>query len=152
VFKANRCAWGICQQATVANIAISDQVRYWSKVESWPSGALPVEGDEVHIEAGWNMIFDLQESPIVKMLIINGRLTFQNDSSTDLHLRAKHIYVRAGELRIGTKEYPFQNKAKITLYGEKNFEHMVYDNAIEAGNKLIANVGLVQMWGKSRTS
>ena len=41
-------------------------------------------------------------------------------------------------------------KAKITLYGEKNFEHMVYDNAIEAGNKLIANVGLVSMYGKPR--
>jgi len=27
---------------------------------------------------------------------------------------------------------------------------MVYDNAIEAGNKLIANVGLVSMWGKPR--
>jgi hypothetical protein len=28
---------------------------------------------------------------------------------------------------------------------------MVYDNAIEAGNKLIANVGTVRMFGKQRS-
>ena len=28
---------------------------------------------------------------------------------------------------------------------------MVYENAIEAGNKLIANVGLLKMYGKERT-
>jgi hypothetical protein len=28
---------------------------------------------------------------------------------------------------------------------------MVYDNAVEAGNKIIANVGLVSIWGKPRT-
>jgi len=28
---------------------------------------------------------------------------------------------------------------------------MVYDNAIEAGNKLIANVNVMKMFGKERT-
>lgn len=38
--------------------------------------------------------------------------------------------------------------ARITLYGEKNMETIVYDNAIEAGNKLIANVNKIRMFGK----
>lgn len=29
---------------------------------------------------------------------------------------------------------------------------MVYDNAIEAGNKIISNVGLIKMFGKPRTT
>jgi len=40
---------------------------------------------------------------------------------------------------------------KITLKGEKEFEHMVYDNLIEAGNKIIANTGTVKMYGEPRT-
>jgi len=96
------------------------------------------------------MIYDLEESPIFKLIRINGRLTFKNDTEKLLHLRAKHIFIRAGELHIGSKESPFMGKAKITLYGEKEFESIVYDNAIEAGNKLIANLGLVSMWGKPR--
>jgi hypothetical protein len=61
------------------------------------------------------MVFDIPESPILKQLEINGRLSFKND--TDLHLRAKNIFVRAGELIIGYKDYPFKNSAKITLFG-----------------------------------
>ena len=35
--------------------------------------------------------------------------------------------------------------------GEKEFETFVYDNAIEAGNKVIANVGTIKFYGKPRT-
>jgi hypothetical protein len=36
------------------------------------------------------------------------------------------------------------------LHGEKDNEAIVYDNAIEAGNKLIANVGKIFMFGQHR--
>jgi hypothetical protein len=38
-------------------------------------------------------------------LIINGRLSFKND--TDLHLKSNHIFIRAGELIIGHETAPF---------------------------------------------
>ncbi len=41
--------------------------------------------------------------------------------------------------------------AKITLYGEKENSHIVYANAIEAGNKILANTNKVSMYGKQRT-
>jgi hypothetical protein len=69
----------------------------------------------------------------------------------NVHIQAKHIFVRAGELHIGNETNPYQHNAKITLYGEKNAETIVYYNAIEAGNKVLANVGLVKMFGKPRT-
>ena len=50
------------------------------------------------------MVLDI-DTPKVKLLRINGRLTFLN--TTNIHLQAKHIFVRAGELLIGSAEYPF---------------------------------------------
>jgi hypothetical protein len=73
---------------------------------------------------------------------INGRLSFKQDAPK-LHLRAKYIFVRMGELIIGNETNPFQGEAKITLYGLKQDQHIVYANAIEAGNKILANTGLI---------
>lgn len=42
--------------------------------------------------------------------------------------------------------------AKITLFGERNAETIVYDNAVEAGNKLIANTGKLRAYGKPRAN
>ena len=44
-----------------------------------------------------------------------------------------------------------EKNARITLYGEKNFKSIVYDSAIEAGNKLIANLNKMRLYGKPRT-
>lgn len=67
-----------------------------------------------------------------------------------MNLHAKHIFVRAGELIIGTEEEPFVGNAQITLYGEQQSETIVFDNTIEAGNKVLSNVGYVQMYGTQR--
>lgn len=123
-------------------------MRYWSKAADWPEGKLPAEGDDVHVEPGWNMVFDLEESPVYKLVRVNGNLTFLNTTNT--HLRAKHIFIRAGLVTIGTPEYPMTMDAKITLHGERNAETIVYDNAVEAGNKLIANTGKLRAYGKPR--
>ncbi len=131
--------------------AIEDQpleatVRYWSNPESWPKGVLPKEGEDVTILSGWNMIFDLEESPLFRQVQINGQLTFK-PGAPKLHLRAKYVFVRAGKLIIGTAQEPFLGEAKITLSGEKANQHIVYDNAIEAGNKILAITSSVEMFG-----
>ena len=46
------------------------------------------------------MIFNMNPSPVYRLIRINGNLTF--DNVTDTHLRAKHIFIRAGELHIGS--------------------------------------------------
>jgi len=55
------------------------------------------------------MVFDMKESPLYKMIQINGILTFAN--TTDTHLHAEHIFVRAGELHIGSENLPYQKRA-----------------------------------------
>ena len=56
------------------------------------------------IESGWNMILDVN-TPNLAKIIINGRLTFLN--TTNITLSASIVYVYAGELIIGSKEYPY---------------------------------------------
>ena len=57
--------------------------------------------------SGWNLVLDLDETPVFSSLTINGRLSFMR--GIDVHLRAKQIFVRAGEFFIGTEEEPFEN-------------------------------------------
>lgn len=97
------------------------------------------------------MLYDLAESPIVNLLEINGRLTFE-DGVKDLHLRAKYIWVRAGELVIGTETSRFQKNAKITLYGEKELQSILFDYAIEGGNKAMINTNSISFYGKLRNT
>jgi len=148
--KGHRCD-GSCQDA-LERAHLEPFKRRWSNPNDWPNGTVPVEGDNVVIDMAWDMIFDLPESPIYNMIQVNGWVTFQNgDGAGDLHLRCKHMYVRAGQVHIGSASTPFAAQAKITLIGEKESESTVFDNTIEAGNKVISNTGTIKMYGKSRT-
>ena len=60
------------------------------------------------IESGWNMILDVN-TPNLTKLTINGRLTFLN--TTNITMTAQIIFVYAGELIIGSKDYPFLHNA-----------------------------------------
>jgi hypothetical protein len=127
--------------------------RLWSDASNWPNNTVPADGEDVEVVSGWNMIYDLNETQseniTYKHVQINGNLFFKNE--TDIHFKAKHIYVRYGKLEIGNETNSFHGSVKITLKGEKEFEHMVYDNLIEAGNKIIANTGTVKMFGQPRS-
>lgn len=145
-----RC-YGGCSEAIEEVEEVENEVRLWSNPSSWTNGTVPVAGEDVHVESGWNMVYDLNDTqaPIYNNMELNGKLTFQNESN--LHLKVKHLFVRAGHLEIGNETHPFNGSARITLHGEKNMEAMAFDNAIEGGNKLIANVGLIKMFGQPRT-
>lgn len=100
-----RCIGGCLED--VDDQPVEDTYRYWSDIEDWDETIteLPKEGDMVEIMPGWNMIYDIPDSPILDMLTINGRLTF--DNTEDRTLRVKHLFVRTGELIIGTEDEPF---------------------------------------------
>lgn len=139
---------GPCNADINENVPLENFTRFWSNASHWLNNTIPKANDTVEILPGWNMVFDLTDSPIYKLVIVNGNLTFKNDS--DVHLNCKHIFVRAGILRIGSEDYPFTKKATITLYGTRNEETIVYDNAIEAGSKVLANINKVFMYGIKR--
>jgi hypothetical protein len=97
------------------------------------------------------MIYDLDDvSPIFNLVSVNGKLTFKNDMK-NVTFNAKYIFIRAGELHIGNKTHPFLGLCTIMLHGEKDAKHIAFDNAIEGGNKIIANLNIMRIYGKQRS-
>lgn len=66
MIKGYRCV-GSCLGETVDQPLETD-FRRWSKPESWTSGKVPVEGEDVEIPSGVNMLFDVEETPIINYL------------------------------------------------------------------------------------
>jgi len=133
-------------------IPIETNYRLWSNVSSWSTtGKIPEAGEDALIETGWNMLLDI-DTPILRTVQVNGRLTFKNDSSTPLNLQAEHVFVRAGELIIGYADAPFQNEATITLHGKRQDDQIVLSSAVEAGNRILMNIANMSMYGKPRQS
>ena len=83
----------------------------------------PVDDEEVFIPSDVHMIYDIEESPELGYLEVNGKLTFQNDD-IDRVLKAHSIWVR-GEMEIGTHADPFRSKANIHLLGDGSRDHLV---------------------------
>lgn len=69
-----RCWPGTCFAPVPTAVACSTEVN-WSDPTAWPSGKVPVENDTVSILPGVCMVLDI-DTPILKMLTINGRLRF----------------------------------------------------------------------------
>ena len=129
------------------NAVVNETILYWSNASTWPSGKVPEEGEEVHIDPTMNVVLDV-DTPKLSLLRINGRLTFLNTSN--IHLQAEKIFIRKGELHIGSPEHPYIFNATITLYGGKTSEHFVFSTSIDSGNKMIANIGTLRMYGRPR--
>jgi len=82
ILKGVRCI-GSCNE-DIVEVETESEFRFWSDVTNWPNEELPKEGDDVHIMSGWNMILDIEETPIFKLIRVNGILSFSDEM--DIHL------------------------------------------------------------------
>ena len=80
----------LCRQEIDEDDVIENTTRYWSYSASWLDGKVPADGEDVHIESGWNVTFDMEYSPVYQLIRVNGFLSFLGVSN--LTLIAKHIY------------------------------------------------------------
>ena len=91
------------------------------------------------------MVLDIEETPILTLLKVHGRLTFSDEM--DVHLRVRHVSIRGGEFHIGSAFERYQHNALITLIGVKDENGQHYTDAWSPGSKIIANAGLVSFHG-----
>ncbi len=84
----------------------------WSDASAWPSGRVPVAGEEVTIPLGVEVVLDVDATGL-RSLTIQGKLTFSDER--DINLESEWIYVPGGELEIGTEARPYTHNATITL-------------------------------------
>src|SRR5678810_1510016 len=83
----------------------------WSDAATWPNRKVPVAGDKVTIDAGKEVVLDVNTPPL-NGLTINGKLSFANNK--DVELTTEWIMLH-GELEIGTEKSPHTRKATITF-------------------------------------
>src|SRR5271157_4540664 len=83
----------------------------WSDPATWPNRKVPVAGDKVTIDAGKEVVLDVNTPPL-NGLTIDGKLSFANNK--DVELTTEWIMLH-GELEIGTEKAPHTRKATITF-------------------------------------
>jgi cell migration-inducing and hyaluronan-binding protein len=84
----------------------------WSDPASWPDGKVPRAGDAVTIARDMMVVLDV-DPPALRSLTIDGKLSFADDR--DIGLETEWIYLRGGELQIGSEAKPYTRTATITL-------------------------------------
>jgi hypothetical protein len=147
----HRCVFN-CTPSVVV-VPVSNTTNLWSVPATWPSGKVPVDGEDVEIIPGANIILDT-DTAILGNLVINGRLTFLNNLTNplDLTLHAHNIFVHAGELLIGNETNPFSGNATVKLYGAPTDPSLAFSDQVEGGNKMLAITGLAKFYGQQRAS
>src|SRR6516225_5632423 len=83
----------------------------WSDPATWPNRKVPVAGDKVTIDAGKEVVLNVNTPPL-NGLTINGKLSFVN--TADVELTTEWIMLH-GELEIGTEKAHHTRKATITF-------------------------------------
>src|SRR3970040_274021 len=78
---------------------------------TWPNRKVPVAGDKVTIDAGKEVVLDVN-TPALAGVTVNGKLSFAN--TADVELTTEWIML-SGELEIGTEKAPHTRKATITF-------------------------------------
>src|SRR5690606_31050135 len=84
----------------------------WSDPAGWPGGKVPAEGVAVTIARGTEVVLDVSP-PALRSLTVDGKLRFADDR--DPALSTEWIYLRGGELQIGSEAKPYTRQASITL-------------------------------------
>ena len=124
---------------------------YWSDPATWTylPNRVPLAGEEVIIHQGWDVIFDLEDSPLFKNVEVNGKLTWLRGQPGRLNTHA--LWVRAGSIDIGTEADPFDSQAEIKLHGNHmSPSEFVFAPHIPVGNKNLIITSQVNMFGKPR--
>ena len=81
----------------------------WSAPETWfnvfGENRVPIAGEEVRIITGMNVVYDIGDSPVFKNIAIDGKLSFADNQNAKIN--AQEIWVRRGEMNIGTSTVPY---------------------------------------------
>jgi cell migration-inducing and hyaluronan-binding protein len=106
----------------------------WSDPAAWPDGKVPGAGAAVTIARDMDVVLDV-DAPALRSLTIDGKLRFSDER--DIALETEWIYLRRGELQIGSDAAPYTHNATITLT----------DNVRDEDVNTMGDRGIVSMGG-----
>jgi hypothetical protein len=93
---------------------------YWSAEDTWGGEFAPMDGESIHIPQGLNLLVDIDESPEINAIIVEGSLIFAPHPTDKTHHRkfnAHYIFVSGGKMEVGTADFPYDSLITITMYG-----------------------------------
>lgn len=107
-----------------------------------------MEGESVYVPLGLNLYVDIDRSPILNAVIVEGSIIFapETDPNHERFFDAKYIFVSGGLMEVGTEEFPYTSKITITMHGLLSDPYLpIY------GNKVIGvRYGTLDMHGIER--
>jgi hypothetical protein len=118
----------------------------WSNPTTWPSGKVPVAGENVVITNVMSVLLDVSPPPLGQ-LTIEGQLRFLDNGAKNLSATGIVVF---GELQVGNVSNPFRNNAVIELNGVRTSPTVVVDNSYFLGNKVMAVYGKLSLVGLPR--
>jgi hypothetical protein len=122
----------------------------WSEgADTWGGEMEPMDGETVYIPKGLNLLVDIDRSPLLNAVFVEGALLFQPDTDPN-HQRtfdAHYIFVTGGRMELGTEEFPYTSKLTITMHSKIDDPYLpIY------GNKVIGlRFGTLDMHGVAKT-
>jgi len=123
-------------------------VSAWSDDTTWGGDFAPMEGESIFVPTGLNLLVDIDESPLLKAVIVEGSMIFapESDPTHERFFSAHYIFVRNGMMEVGTEEFPYTSKITITMHGNVESPYIpIY------GNKVIGiRQGTLDMHGPER--
>jgi len=84
-------------------------VNYWSEPKTWGGDFPPVDGDLISIPKGLNLLVDIDSTPILSAVVVEGALIFPSNPNPN-HVRtfdAHYVMVRGGIFEVGTEQFPY---------------------------------------------
>jgi len=124
-------------------------VNYWSEPKTWGGNFPPVDGDLISIPKGLHLLVDVDSTPVLSAVVVEGSLIFPSDPNPN-HLRtfdAHYVMVRGGLLEVGTEQFPYTSKLVITMHSNRSSPEIPI-----FGNKVIAMYnGVLDLHGIPRT-
>jgi hypothetical protein len=120
----------------------------WSSTTTWGGEFPPLEGESIYVPKGLNLLMDVDSTPLLMAIIVEGSLLIQPDADPNHHrtLDAKYIFVNQGTFEVGTEEFPYTSKITITMHSSVEDPYLpIY------GNKVIGvRFGTLDMHGVTR--
>lgn len=122
---------------------------YWSADTTWGGEFAPMDDESIYIPKGLNLLVDIDHSPLLKAVIVEGAIIFapHSDPKHERFFDAKYIFVHGGRMEVGTEEFPYTSQLTITMHGTVADPYLpIY------GNKVIGvRNGKLDMHGVKRT-
>ena len=94
----------------------------WSQESTWGFLFLPVDGESVAVPKGLCLLVDVDSTPKLKLVQVDGGALIFPPSDDPNHHRtfdAQYIMINNGTMIVGTEDHPYTSKLTITMHGTK---------------------------------